>query len=389
MYVRIMTYDAIATHELTTDAIAHAIDTLDAIENAIRVKRLEWVVEYDERQAWKEDGVCSMVDWLCFRRGCSRSTAREDVRVAHALRDLPYVKNAAVEGRLSWDKVVLITRVADADSDNAWAREAEGISVAELESWVRQHRRIRREDAERQLRERFVRMSWNDDDATLRLNGRLVGAEAAALKHAIEQRADEIPKQADGTYAPYEWRCADALAELASAHLSELDSATVVVHIDHDRLNHINGAGLFEDGPSVIAETARRLACDGKVQLSVDDANGGPLKLGRTKRTVSLWQRRQIHKRDRSCRFPGCARTRGIQVHHIHHWAHGGATDDDNLLCLCWYHHRLVHEGGWKIRKEARDHLRFIRPDGRPLTDRATPLDPRAWEQMFGQAARE
>ena len=384
-----MSNAAIASHEITTDAIAHAIDTLDAIEIAIRLKRLEWIVDYDEREAWKDDGACSMVDWLIYRRSYARDSAREHLRVAHALRDLPHVKAAALDGRLSWDKIVLITQVADAESDALWASQAEVVGVAELASWVRQHKVMRRERAERQLRERYLRMAWNEDDSTLRLNGKLLGTEAAAVKWAIEQMADDAPKLEDGTYAPYDWRCADALAELASSRLGELGRSTLVVHIDHDRLNHINGAGLLEDGPSVVAETARRLSCDGKVQLSVDDASGAPIKLGRTRRTVSPWQGRQIRRRDRTCRFPGCDRTRGIQVHHIHHWAHGGSTDDDNLLCLCWHHHRLVHEGGWRIRKDAEHRLRFIRPDGRSLTDRPIPLDPRVRERMFGAAARE
>ena len=162
------------------------------------------------------------------------------------------------------------------------------------------------------------------------------------------------------------------------------------MHIDHRELNHINGTAALEDGPSVIAETARRLACDGKVQQSVDDEQGRPLKLGRTKRTVPPWLGRQIRQRDNNgCRFADCGRTRGLQVHHIHHWAHGGPTDDDNLLTLCWHHHRLVHEGGWRIRTDAEHNLKFIRPDGTPLSNRPTPLDPRIRERMLGPPRRE
>ncbi len=373
---------------VTTDAMVHTIDGLHAIENSIRLKRIDQYVDYDLLGAWKEDGACSMVDWITFRHGCARTTAAEELRVGHALRELPQVRAAADDNRLSWDKLALITQVADAESDELWATEAETMSVARLQVWVRRFRRMRREDAERKLRERYLRLRWSDDD-TLRINGRLVGDEAAAVKQAIETMADDLPPRDDGSYAAFDERCADALCELASSHLGELDRATVVVHIDHDTLNHINGAGLLEDGPSVIAETARRLACDGKVQLSVDDSSGKPLKLGRTKRTVSAWQGRQIRERDKGCRFADCGRTRGLQAHHIHHWAHGGTTDDDNLITLCWYHHRLVHEGGWKIRKDAEDQLRFIRPDGRPLTDRPIPLDPAIRRRLFGEVDLE
>lgn len=383
MYVRPMGKAAI-----TTDSMAHAIDTLDALDNAIRVELLDWIVEYDECDAWREDGACSMADWLAFRRGHSRHTAAEFVRVAHALRSLRSVRAAFAEGRLSWDKVVLITTVADRESEALWASEAEHMSVARIALWVRDHRRMRREEAERRLHERYVHLRWADDD-TLRINGRLVGAEAATVKQAIEHLAEQQPKREDGTYAPFEHRCADALAELASCELSELDRATVIVHVDAADLNHINGRGHLDNGPSIVSETVRRLACDGKLQLSIDGEHGQPLKLGRTKRTVSAWQARQIRNRDKGCRFCDCGRTRGLQMHHINHWAHGGTTDDDNLISLCWHHHRLVHEGGWRIRKDEQERLRFIRPDGRPLIDRKIPLDPQVRERMFDGSRRE
>lgn len=31
----------------------------------------------------------------------------------------------------------------------------------------------------------------------------------------------------------------------------------------------------------------------------------------------------------------------------------GGPTELSNLALLCWHHHHLVHEGGWRIEREA------------------------------------
>ena len=42
-------------------------------------------------------------------------------------------------------------------------------------------------------------------------------------------------------------------------------------------------------------------------------------------------------------------RARRCQVHHIQHWAYGGPTAPDNLVCLCRYHHTLVHHSGWDV----------------------------------------
>jgi hypothetical protein len=36
---------------------------------------------------------------------------------------------------------------------------------------------------------------------------------------------------------------------------------------------------------------------------------------------------------------------------------------------LCWHHHHLVHEGGWRLRHDDRGRLRCVRPDGMELRD--------------------
>ena len=53
--------------------------------------------------------------------------------------------------------------------------------------------------------------------------------------------------------------------------------------------------------------------------------------------------------RDKGCAFPGCRHTRFLHAHHVKHWLHGGETSTENLVMLCSFHHRLVHEGGWDV----------------------------------------
>jgi hypothetical protein len=61
---------------------------------------------------------------------------------------------------------------------------------------------------------------------------------------------------------------------------------------------------------------------------------------------------RALVLRDRGCAFPACPHTLFLNAHHIHHWAHGGPTTLRNLVLLCTTHHRLVHEGGFGIRRD-------------------------------------
>jgi hypothetical protein len=71
--------------------------------------------------------------------------------------------------------------------------------------------------------------------------------------------------------------------------------------------------------------------------------------------------------RARQCTFPGSHRTRFVEAHHVHHWVEGGETSVDNLLLLCWFHHRLLHEGGYRIRRDYQGEFYFVRADGRAI----------------------
>lgn len=47
------------------------------------------------------------------------------------------------------------------------------------------------------------------------------------------------------------------------------------------------------------------------------------------------------------------------------------------LLCVCWAHHHLVHEGDWTVTGNADGQVTFTSPHGRTLASRPPPLRPR------------
>ena len=73
---------------------------------------------------------------------------------------------------------------------------------------------------------------------------------------------------------------------------------------------------------------------------------------------------RQLRYRDKECRFPGCGARRFTQAHHVVWWEHGGPTDLDNLVLVCTFHHKLVHEYGWAVRRDPDGTVRWFRSDG-------------------------
>ncbi len=112
------------------------------------------------------------------------------------------------------------------------------------------------------------------------------------------------------------------------------------------------------------AETARRLSCDASVVTLIEDDDGEPLNVGRKTRNISAPLRRLLNARDKGCRFPGCCNARYIDIHHIEHWAKGGETKPSNLVSLCRFHHRAVHEGGIRIQRLDDGALRFLKANG-------------------------
>ncbi len=133
------------------------------------------------------------------------------------------------------------------------------------------------------------------------------------------------------------------------------------------------GAAAIEGGPEAATDTAARAACDGQAQVLLRDRGSNRLYLGRSRRLASPAQIAALAVRDGGCRFPGCTQRRHLQAHHVRHWFHGGRTDLDNLLLLCGFHHRLIHDQGYWVRSDGETWI-FHRPDGTPVPISETPL---------------
>jgi hypothetical protein len=84
---------------------------------------------------------------------------------------------------------------------------------------------------------------------------------------------------------------------------------------------------------------------------------------------------RYVRWRDRTCQFPGCNRPAEFtDLDHRVAFAAGGRTTAANLWCLCRHHHRLKHEGGWRIHQNPDGSYTWTSPTGRRY--RTKPTDP-------------
>ncbi len=351
--------------------------------NAATYYWLTLVAEFDRREGWGGDGATrSCAHWLNWKCGIDLGAARERVRVAHALESLPRISAAMREGRLSYSKVRAITRVASEATEETFLQIAIHGTAHHVEKLVRVFRRAKEAEElsrEAQQQERRGVMWLYDPDGSLVIKATLpaeagavfIKAMEAAVKSApptVTAAENDVPEQP----SPLAHRRADALARMAESYLkhgeqelSAPERQQIVVHVDVQTLkNSIAGRCELEDGPSISAETARRLACDASLVTVIENEEGEPLSVGRKSRAISPALRRALNARDRGCRFPGCPNTRYVDAHHIRHWAHGGETKPSNLVSLCRFHHRQVHEGRVAIDVLDDGAVRFRKPSG-------------------------
>jgi Domain of unknown function (DUF222) len=401
------------------ERLEEEIGELAAHIHAATCRWLLLVAEFDRREGWQKWGAKSCGDWLSWRCGIAPRAAREQVRVARRLAELPLACEAFSRGELSYSKVRAISRVASTNTERELVMLAQHATASQLERLVRGYRGVvstQVEQANRTHAERYVNWEW-DEDGSLLLRARLPAEDGALVVKALEAGRDQLqereamedgeggsaePPYADGfrqapdargsaeplgadcplgnseAIEPHERATpsnADALVCMAETLLANGPAQRaageryqLVVHVEPQVLSDDapDRCCELENGPALPPETARRLACDARL-VAIAELGGRPLSVGRKTRVIPPALRRALRSRDGGCCFPGCDQRRFVDAHHVDHWAHGGETKLSNLLLLCRHHHRLVHEGGFRVEHGPGGGNTFRRPDGRAI----------------------
>jgi hypothetical protein len=396
----------------TFEALEAQITELWGHLNAATYRFLELVAEFDRRQAYVRHGLANTAQWLNWQCGIRSVAAREKVRVARALEQLPEISASFALGEISYSKVRAMTRVATPANESVLVHVARHGTASHVEKLVRKYRWTERRDAAK-LAHAYVNRQvhcFNDANDTFILHARLPPEIGAVVRKALEVAGDVLRERAGETRdripppppsavgwaldAPehsHAARRADALRHIVETFLAALaeeseghssaDRYQVVVHVDQAVLARATAPSSLEphdceidDGPSLALDTARRLACDATLVGVVNAADGEPLDIGRKTRSIPPPLKRALKARDRGCRFPGCDRTRFTHGHHVEHWADGGHTKLANLVTLCSFHHLLVHEGGYGVRTTDDGLFVFSAPDGRRIPESGAPF---------------
>ena len=146
-------------------ALGDRIAELSARILAATWELLALIRQFDERNGWA--GCVSCAEWLGWRTGLAPGAAREHVRVARALADLPKLSDAMRCGKVSYSKMRAITRVATPETEDDLLNVALSGTAAHVEKIVRAWRRVDRlaEQAEdRRRHETRSLRTWVDED---------------------------------------------------------------------------------------------------------------------------------------------------------------------------------------------------------------------------------
>jgi hypothetical protein len=406
---------------MCTESLCAEIVALCGDIHRAEYRLLTLIEKLDASKSWRHEAMPTCAHWLNAHCGIDLVTAREKVRIAHALPRLPLIRECFRSGELSYSKVRAITRVAGSDNEAElvqMARANTAAHVARNVAAMRQAERLSESKAAFDAYRHRTFTCHTDEDGTLVFEGRLPADQGALLVQALDRAMDWLVRGASAReiagnherpsrdvqqgrddrchhddanveVLPQTVRRADALAILAERFLAEppqadeglntADRFQITVHASAEALlEHgvvdADDPPQIEDGVVLATETLRRLACDSAIVRILETGAGGPLDIGRKTRVIPPSMRRALKRRDRGCRFPNCTNTRFVDGHHITHWADGGATRLDNLVLLCRHHHRLLHEGMYYVVKDGA-HFIFCRGDGEEIpAGRETPI---------------
>ena len=176
------------------ERMGEEIATLAARIDAATYELLVLIRTFDEEEGWN-CGFLNCARWLTWRIGLAPSAAREKVRVARALADLPLMSEAMKRGELSYSKVRALTRVARPETEKELVELGRAGTAAHIERVVRAWRRIDRsvEAADDELRDASSHVTTHiDENGMFVIRGRLAPEAGEVLMKALDAAGEKL-----------------------------------------------------------------------------------------------------------------------------------------------------------------------------------------------------
>src|SRR5688572_11401876 len=330
----------------TCDANDEAMQ-IDAELRAIALQRQQLhareavlLVRAEELELWRRFGCATLLEYL--ERFCDLHprTAREYMRVARALTQLPQMREQLGAQRIAYSTARELTRIATPETEADWLAHVAGMTPREIEQEVAGHEKG---DGP---------VDPKDPDAMVKL--------------VLEIRSS--------TYAEY----VEARTRLADARGERLSDDETVKLMARGAAGHADaGAASYQIAITTCRSCAKSHQIGGGREVEVsaatvekvhcDAQHLGDLEADKPTRivsSVSKRMRRHVMTRDNFiCRVPGCRSMRFLDVHHIVFKSRYGSNKASNLVTLCSGHHQQLHDGKLAVSGTAPHAVTFTWPD--------------------------
>ncbi|MGB6056653.1 MAG: DUF222 domain-containing protein [Microthrixaceae bacterium] len=386
------------------DVLASAM----GVRNAGDGRLVDVTVQALANNYWQGSGIHTPVQWLVWRAGITRATARRVITIAARAAELPTTLGLLRRGLLTLDQAHAVARYTPAEYEESVCNLAQCAAVHQIIAATRTYNFDIEKTGPKPESKRGVSFG-SDDDGTWWARIRLAADEGAVVEAALSKVRDDLHdlersqakklaesegRSTTGTdkelgVADVGW--ADAMLGMANSILHNGaggagTSARAGVHLHLERPAAgcgDNWVAELHGGARVPDWLRRQMTCDADIDITWNQGTT-PFAYSRKHRTPPGRLRREIERRDRyMCRVPGCGLSRWLQAHHIIHWEDGGDTITENLATLCPRHHRMHHKGLLGITGNPDlpggdpDGLKFTNQHGIPIEATGQPKPPR------------
>ncbi len=131
---------------IDVDALGDQIAEMSAHIDAAMHRLLTAIRDFDIASGWHVHGALSCAHWLAWRVGWDLRTARERVRVARKLAELPLVDEELRRGAMSYSQARAISRVATPDNEALWVAYAKRMPASQLDTLCKSYQNVQAYD---------------------------------------------------------------------------------------------------------------------------------------------------------------------------------------------------------------------------------------------------
>jgi hypothetical protein len=349
------------------EALADAVLMMQRLRGGFEASEARLLTRFESQGGWRASGAKSAAAWLSWNEQIPIETARQRLRHGRAVRDLPAVAEAWVDGEIDRAHITTLLGARNPRTREAFARDHEMLLGLAREQSFTSFKRAsdhwsmaadpdgveRDAEDDRAARELHLNESiggmWFGRLTLDPISGTIVDSTLRIIERELfeadwadaKARLGREPAVSDLTRNPAQRR-ADALVEMATrARTAPIGGRrpaplfTVVCGLDQltGPIRELFNRRIITPG------TAARHLTDADFERIVFSSPSRVIDVGAKRRFSTGALRRAIEIRDRTCFHPSCDQVpQRPEIDHIHEWSKGGPTTQDNAGLGCHFH---------------------------------------------------